>query len=123
MHDIRAIRDNPAAFDAAMGRRGLGPKAAEILRLDANRVALVGQIQDMQTRKNADSKKVGVLMREGKKEAAEQLRAELAGLARSEVPVAADPRDPVAARRTRRGHVAHHDHEAATALLRHRCDA
>ena len=33
MHDIRAIRADPAAFDAAMARRRLPPKAADILGL------------------------------------------------------------------------------------------
>jgi seryl-tRNA synthetase len=31
MHDIKAIRDNPAAFDTGLARRGLEPMAAELL--------------------------------------------------------------------------------------------
>ena len=34
MHDIRAIRANPAAFDAGMVRRGLPPAAERLLALD-----------------------------------------------------------------------------------------
>jgi seryl-tRNA synthetase len=34
MLDIRSIRDNPQAFDKALGRRGLAPLSAQILRLD-----------------------------------------------------------------------------------------
>jgi len=34
MHDIRAIRENPAAFDAALARRGLSPVTPAILALD-----------------------------------------------------------------------------------------
>ena len=37
MHDIRVIRDDPAAFDAALARRGLAPMSPEILSLDAER--------------------------------------------------------------------------------------
>ncbi|NJS40246.1 MAG: hypothetical protein HC783_15950, partial [Rhodobacteraceae bacterium] len=34
MHDIRFIRENPAAFDASLSRRGLAPMAASLLALD-----------------------------------------------------------------------------------------
>jgi seryl-tRNA synthetase len=39
MHDIRAIRDEPAAFDAALARRGVAPQAAALLSLDDARRA------------------------------------------------------------------------------------
>ncbi|MEA2886265.1 MAG: seryl-tRNA synthetase [Bradyrhizobium sp.] len=31
MHDIKLIRDNPSAFDAALKRRGLEPMSASLL--------------------------------------------------------------------------------------------
>ena len=34
MHDIKSIRDNPAAFDAALKRRGLAPLSASLLAID-----------------------------------------------------------------------------------------
>ncbi len=34
MHDIRLIRDNPAAFDDALARRGLAARAGDVLALD-----------------------------------------------------------------------------------------
>ncbi|MSO69896.1 MAG: serine--tRNA ligase, partial [Alphaproteobacteria bacterium] len=37
MHDLRAIRDNPDQFDAALKRRGMPPSAAAIIELDAER--------------------------------------------------------------------------------------
>ncbi len=40
MHDIRMIRENPAAFDAALARRGLSPVAAELVALDERHSAL-----------------------------------------------------------------------------------
>ena len=39
MHDIRAIRENPAAFDAAMARRGISGASSEILDIDTARRA------------------------------------------------------------------------------------
>ena len=75
MHDIRFIRENPDAFDAAMARRGLEPQSGSILETDAKRRALQGQIQDMQSRRNIASKEIG--MRKGKGEDADDLIAEV----------------------------------------------
>ena len=65
MHDIRFIRENPDAFDAALERRNIEPMAAAILKLDADRRALQGQIQDMQSRRNQASKDIGALKAKG----------------------------------------------------------
>ena len=78
MHDIRLIRDDPAAFDAALARRGVAAPAPELLRLDAQRRELVGRLQELQTQRNAISKEIGQLMRTGKTEEAAQLRADIA---------------------------------------------
>ena len=75
MHDIRFIRENPDAFDAAMARRGLEPQSGSILETDAKRRALQGQIQDMQSRRNVASKEIG--MRKVKGEDADDLIAEV----------------------------------------------
>ena len=75
MHDIRFIRENPDAFDAAMARRGLEPQSGSILETDAKRRALQGRIQDMQSRRNVASKEIG--MRKGKGEDADDLIAEV----------------------------------------------
>ena len=40
MHDIRFIRENPDAFDAALKRRKLTPMAGKILKIDSDRRAL-----------------------------------------------------------------------------------
>jgi seryl-tRNA synthetase len=53
MHDIRAIRTDPAAFDAAMARRGLAAPSEEILARDANRRATLTTLQEVQARRNA----------------------------------------------------------------------
>ncbi len=65
MHDVRAIRADAAAFDAAMARRGLQPIAAGILALDDDRRAGVSAEQETQTRRNALSKEIGPARRRG----------------------------------------------------------
>jgi seryl-tRNA synthetase len=59
MHDIKSIRDNPEAFDAALKRRGLAPLAKLLLAIDERRrTAIVGSEQ-AQARRNAASKEIG----------------------------------------------------------------
>ena len=65
MHDMRAIRAEPAAFDAAMARRTLPPVAAALLRLDEDRRAALTALQDKQARRNALAKQVGQGRRTG----------------------------------------------------------
>jgi seryl-tRNA synthetase len=65
MHDIRAIRADPAAFDAAMARRGLPPVAADILARDAERRSAQTASQEKQARRNALAKHVGEGKRKG----------------------------------------------------------
>jgi seryl-tRNA synthetase len=65
MHDIRAIRADGAAFDAAMARRGLPPQAERILGLDAIRRKSQTELQEKQARRNSLSKQVGQLRRVG----------------------------------------------------------
>ena len=65
MHDIRFIRENPDAFDAALKRRNLAPMAGEILKTDSDRRALQVQIQEMQSRRNQASKEIGALKAKG----------------------------------------------------------
>jgi len=59
MHDIRAIRENPAAFDAGLARRGLEPQAEALVALDEKRRALITEAQAVQTRRNEASKAIG----------------------------------------------------------------
>ncbi|MXO73246.1 serine--tRNA ligase [Alteraurantiacibacter buctensis] len=80
MHDLRQIRDNPAAFDAALARRGLEPLAAAILAQDEERRALSTRLQEANARRNEASKLIGQAMGKGDKETAEALKAEVADL-------------------------------------------
>ena len=78
MHDIRAIRDNPATFDAGLARRGLPPHSAEILALDEKRRALSTELQGMQTRRNEASKAIGQAKAKKDEATASALMAEVA---------------------------------------------
>ncbi len=77
MHDIRAIRDNPQAFDAAMARRGLSGVSAEVLGLDEARRAAISQAEALQAKRNTASKKVGAAKAAGDQAEFERLRAEV----------------------------------------------
>jgi len=78
MHDIRLIRDNPTAFDAALARRGVEPAAMAILAIDEERRALTTKLQEAQSRRNEASKAIGQAMSQGDTERAEALKAEVA---------------------------------------------
>ncbi len=80
MHDIRTIRDNPQAFDAALARRGLAPMSGEVLALDEARRTAVTALQAAQERRNALSKEIGQAMAAKDVQRANDLKAEVAGL-------------------------------------------
>ena len=65
MHDIRAIRQDPAGFDADLARRGLPPRAEAILALDAERRAALTAAQEAQAQRNALAKQAGQGRRTG----------------------------------------------------------
>jgi len=78
MHDIRLIRDDPAAFDAALARRGVQPLSASILALDTARRGVATAMQEAQNRRNEASKAIGAAMGRGDAAEAERLKAEVA---------------------------------------------
>jgi seryl-tRNA synthetase len=75
MHDIRAIRENPAAFDAALARRGLAPMSPAILALDNDRRAKILASETAAAAQNAASKEVGAAKARGDDAEFERLRA------------------------------------------------
>ena len=75
MHDIRTIRDNPAAFEAALSRRGLSGVAAEVLAIDESRRARILAAETAQAAQNAASKEVGAAKASGNEAEFERLRA------------------------------------------------
>jgi seryl-tRNA synthetase len=80
MHDIRSIRENPNAFDAALGRRGLAPRAAELIALDERRRALTTKLQAAQARRNEASKAIGAAKAQKDDATADALMAEVAAI-------------------------------------------
>jgi seryl-tRNA synthetase len=80
MHDIRLIRDDPAAFDAALARRGLPGQAADLIALDERRRATVAAAQEAQTRRNEQSKQIGQAKAAKDEDRAQALMAEVAAL-------------------------------------------
>ena len=84
MHDIKAIRENPAAFDAALARRGDAPVSASLLALDESRRAKILAAENAQADQNKASKKVGAAKGRGDDAEFERLRA-LVGEKKAEV--------------------------------------
>ena len=77
MHDIRLIRENPAAFDAALARRGFAPQSAEVLELDRAHRAQQTAAQENLTRRNQLSKQIGQAMAKKDSELAASLMREV----------------------------------------------
>ncbi len=75
MHDIRAIRENPAAFDAALARRGDAPVSSDLLRLDESRRAKILAAETAQAEQNKASKEVGAAKGRGDEAEFDRLRA------------------------------------------------
>ena len=80
MHDLKLIRENPAAFDAALARRGAEPVAGLIVDLDERRRAVLTELQDGQARRNEASKAIGAAKGKGDTATAEALKAEVGAL-------------------------------------------
>ncbi len=80
MLDIKWIRDNPQALDAALAKRHAPPQAEAFLALDEKRRSLLQSLQDMQSRRNSASKEIGAAMARQDGALAEQLKAEGATL-------------------------------------------
>jgi len=80
MHDIKAIRDNPAAFDAALKRRGLEPLAASLLAIDEKRRGAIQEAEQALARRNAASKEIGEAKKNKDATRADALMNEVAAL-------------------------------------------
>ena len=77
MHDIRAIRDNPDAFDAGLAKRFMEPQSDAILRLDAKRRDALTRQQEAETSRNALSKQIGAAKAKGDEAEFQRLRSEV----------------------------------------------
>jgi seryl-tRNA synthetase len=97
MHDIRAIRDNPEAFDEGLRRRGLDARAESLIAVDEKRRAAILALQTAQERRNAASKQVGLAMARKDTVATDDYKAEVAGLKGTMPELEAAERDAAAA--------------------------
>jgi seryl-tRNA synthetase len=80
MLDIKWIRENPAAFDTALERRGASPLSQIVLGHDTELRAHIQQVQAAQERRNALSKDIGKAKGAKDEETATRLMAEVAGI-------------------------------------------
>lgn len=65
MHDIAAIRKDPAVYDKNWARRGLSPQTPDILKLDTDRRAVQTEMQELQNLRNTKSKDIGAIKAKG----------------------------------------------------------
>ena len=65
MHDLRWIRENPDAFDRGLLRRGLPPRAEEVLAVDRQWRALETEAQESQATRNRLSREIGAAKSRG----------------------------------------------------------
>lgn len=104
MHDIKAIRDNPEAFEAAWSAKGRSGAADQAVKLDAALRAAQTALQEAQAKRNESSKLIG--MAKAKKDEAEaarlmaeveRLKDVMASAAKTEAEVGGELRDLLAA--------------------------
>lgn len=80
MHDIRTVRSDAPAFDAALARRGLANPSAAILAADAKLRGVQTELQAALARRNSLSKDIGQARAKGDMAAAEALTADVNAL-------------------------------------------
>jgi seryl-tRNA synthetase len=78
MHDIRALRENPSQFDAALARRGLPGLSSEILALDEARRTAIRLAEEAKAEINGLSKEAGAAKARGDEDGFQALRARVA---------------------------------------------
>ena len=80
MFDIKWIRENAAAFDAGLKKRGLEPHSKKLIELDDARRRHLTKLQEAQSRRNAASKEIGKAKADKDEAAAAKLMAEMTEL-------------------------------------------
>ncbi|MEI6158754.1 MAG: serine--tRNA ligase [Roseococcus sp.] len=80
MHDIRAVRADPAEFDAAMARRGLPAQSTMLIALDDARREAIRGTEAAQSRRNELSREIGAAMKRGDQTEAARLKEEVAAI-------------------------------------------
>ncbi|MCK5910596.1 MAG: serine--tRNA ligase, partial [Caulobacter sp.] len=80
MHDIKAIRDNPEAYDRHWSAKGRSGAADEAVRLDAELRAAQTTLQEAQAKRNESSKLIGMAKAKKDEPEAARLMAEVEAL-------------------------------------------
>jgi len=102
MFDIKWIRANAEAFDAALARRkGVAVRAQDLIELDERRRAVITGLNEMQEKRNASSKLIGQAKAQKDEARAQALLAEVAGLKDAIQKGEADERELEAALKSR----------------------
>ncbi|MGR1082456.1 serine--tRNA ligase [Olegusella massiliensis] len=79
MLDIKFVRENPDAVDKSCAdRQNAHWDREKFFELDEQRRSLISEVEGLQAERNARSKEIGLLMREGKREEAEAAKAAVA---------------------------------------------
>ena len=77
MLDIRFIRENPEIVKEALENRHAKWDYGEFEKLDSSRRELIGQVEALKAERNASSKQIGQMMKEGKADEAESAKARM----------------------------------------------
>ena len=100
MLDIKFVRENPDAVDEAMANRQTSWDRQKFFEMDDERRQVIVEVEELQATRNAESKKIGALMKEGKKEEAEaakeavrEVNEKIDGLAERRTQIEADLTD------------------------------
>jgi seryl-tRNA synthetase len=78
MHDLKALRDNPAFYDAGWARRGLSAQTPAILEIDARLRSAKSQRMDAEAIRNSASKAIGAAKAQKNEAEATRLMEEVA---------------------------------------------
>ena len=79
MLDIKFVRENPDLVDKACeSRQNAHWDREKFFELDEERRSVIAEVESLQAERNAVSKQIGLLMREGKKEEAEAAKEQVA---------------------------------------------
>ena len=87
MFDMKFIRETPDAFDAGLARRGLAPRAGEVVALDEEARKFTHTLNELQARRNAASKEIGQAKAKGDEARFNELRAEVEDI-KQQIPAA-----------------------------------
>ena len=80
MLDLKAIRDDPDSYRAAMARRGAAEDLEELITLDAKRRELTVRVEDLRAEQNRASKQIGAAKGDEKQRLIEEVSVVSAGL-------------------------------------------